>query len=74
MTYAVTVVFLIAAGAWAALHWSYYPLLGLAALHLVWQARALKIDTPDDCLAKFRANHRTGALVFLAIVVGSVLA
>ena len=74
VTYAVTVVFLIAAGAWAALHWSYYPLLGLAALHLVWQARALKIDTPDDCLAKFRANHRTGALVFLAIVAGSVLA
>ena len=72
--YAVTIVVFAAAGATAGLHWAFYPLLGLAGLHLGWQARALKIDSPEDCLAKFRANHRTGWIMFIAVVVGSVLA
>ena len=73
-TYAATIVLIAAAGAVAGLHWLFYVLLAVAAAHLAWQARALKIDSPEDCLAKFRSNHRTGALVFLAIIVGSVLA
>ena len=73
-TYAATVVLIAAAGAIASLHWLFYVLLAVAAAHLTWQARALKIDSPEDCLAKFRSNHRTGALVLLAIIVGSVLA
>jgi 4-hydroxybenzoate polyprenyltransferase len=73
-TYAATVILIAAAGATAGLHWAFYPLLALAAAHLAWQARALNIDSPEDCLAKFRSNHHAGALVFLAIVVGSVLA
>jgi 4-hydroxybenzoate polyprenyltransferase len=73
-TYAATVALIAIAGATAGLHWLFYPLLGLATLHLAWQARALKIESPEDCLAKFRSNHHTGALVFLAIIVGSVFA
>jgi 4-hydroxybenzoate polyprenyltransferase len=73
-TYAIAVALIAAAGAAAGLHIAFYILLATAAAHLGWQTRTLKIDAPDDCLAKFRANHRTGALVFLAIVVGSVWA
>ena len=73
-TYAMTVALIAAAGAVAGLHWVFYPLLVLAGLHLAWQARALDIASPQDCLAKFRANHRTGALIFIAIAIGSLLA
>ena len=73
-TYAATTLLIVAAGAAAGLHWLFYVLLAAAAAHLAWQARGLKIESPEDCLAKFRSNHRTGALVFLAIIVGSVLA
>ncbi len=73
-TYAATVILIAAAGTIVGLHWLFYVLLALAAAHLAWQARALNIESPADCLTKFRSNHRTGALVFLAIIVGSVLA
>ncbi len=74
LAYAVTIAFIAAAGAVAGLHWIFYLLLALPALHFIWQARTLVIESPEDCLAKFRANHRTGWLIFIAIVAGSVLA
>ena len=73
-TYSATIILIAAAGTMVGLHWVFYMLLAVAAAHLAWQARALKIDSPEDCLTKFRSNHHTGALVFLAIIVGSVLA
>jgi 4-hydroxybenzoate polyprenyltransferase len=73
-TYSATIILIAAAGTMVGLHWVFYMLLAVAAAHLAWQTRALKIDSPEDCLTKFRSNHHIGALVFLAIIVGSVLA
>ncbi|HEX4888812.1 MAG TPA: 4-hydroxybenzoate octaprenyltransferase [Alphaproteobacteria bacterium] len=50
--------------------WGFWPLLGLAGAHLVWQARTLKIDDPANCLRLFRANRDFGALLFMAILAG----
>src|SRR5579859_941145 len=44
-----------AAGVSGALTWPYFAGLGLAALHMAWQAARVDIDDPDDCLAKFRS-------------------
>jgi 4-hydroxybenzoate polyprenyltransferase len=42
------------------------------ALHLLWQLVGLRIDDPDDALARFRANRFAGVLMFLAcLVVGT---
>jgi 4-hydroxybenzoate polyprenyltransferase len=52
----------------------WFALLGLApiALHLFWQAAALRPDDGDDALAKFRSNRTAGLLMFLAcLVVGN---
>jgi 4-hydroxybenzoate polyprenyltransferase len=52
----------------------YYALLGLlpVALHLAWQAAALKPDDGADALAKFRANRFAGLVMFAACwVVGN---
>ena len=43
----------------------------LAGAHLAWQVRRLKIDDPEICLALFRANRDTGALVALAFAVAN---
>lgn len=52
----------------------WFALLGLVplALHLAWQAAALKPEDGDDALAKFRSNRTAGFLMFLAcLVVGN---
>ena len=42
------------------------------ALHLLWQAAALRLDDAADALAKFRSNRFAGLLMFLAcLVVGN---
>lgn len=43
------------------------------ALHMAWQVTTLDTADPDNCLVRFRANHRTGALVFAAIVLDTSL-
>ena len=62
------------AGYMAGLHWMFYVLLTLPAGHLLWQVLAVDIDDGTDCLAKFKANRHTGWLLFLAIIVGNVVA
>ena len=51
-----------------------YVGLLMALGHAVWQIVTLDIDSPADCLAKFRANHIFGWIVFLAILAGNLLA
>jgi len=43
-------------------------LLGLAALHLGWQVRTLDIDSPANCLTRFKSNRDFGLLVVLALL------
>jgi 4-hydroxybenzoate polyprenyltransferase len=48
--------------------------LGLAvtALHLGGQVIRVRTDDPASCLAVFRSNRETGAIVFAALALGSV--
>jgi 4-hydroxybenzoate polyprenyltransferase len=72
--YAATAALLALAGYLAGLGWPFYPLLGLAALHLIWQAVATDTENPKDCLGKFKSNRDFGLIVFVAVVAGRVVA
>lgn len=48
----------------------FYVLLVVAAGHLIWQIRTLKIDDGDRCLLLFKSNKIFGAIVLFAIVAG----
>src|SRR6266850_3421875 len=41
-------------------------------VHLLWQLRTLDIDRPLLCLALFKSNRDTGALIAAALVLGSI--
>lgn len=47
----------------------YFALLPIAA-HLYWQIRTLDINNGPDCAVKFRANHFTGMMIWLALLLG----
>jgi len=44
--------------------------LAAAAAQLAWQAARVEINSPADCLAKFRSNRIVGWLMFAGIVAG----
>jgi 4-hydroxybenzoate polyprenyltransferase len=74
----VALCYLVALALWAvSLHLvrrEWFALLALApiALHLAWQAAALKPDDGEDALARFRSNRFAGLLMFAACwVVGN---
>jgi len=46
----------------------FLSLLGLVALHALWQLKRLDTEDPDVCLMLFRANRDFGWLVFAAIL------
>ncbi len=72
--YAAAIALWAAAAVAAGLAAPIWPALGLAALHLAWQAAAVRIDDPADCLAKFRANRWSGWLVLIGIVAARAVA
>lgn len=45
----------------------YYISLALAAAHLAWQVRTVKIDDADNCLHVFRANINFGWIIMLGL-------
>ena len=47
--------------------------LSAVALHLAWQTAAVDIDSPADCLAKFRSNCWIGWLLLGAILAGKLI-
>jgi 4-hydroxybenzoate polyprenyltransferase len=67
--YAVTVALLAASGWTAGMAWPFYAGLGAAALQLAWQAADVNIDSPNDCLAKFKSNKWFGLILFAGIIV-----
>ncbi len=69
--YGAAIALLALAGFLAGMAWPFYAGLGLALAHLTWQTLQTDFDNPEDCLAKFRANHHFGMIVFLAIVAGA---
>ena len=70
--YAVAVALFGLAGALAGLAWPFTLGLAAAAAQLAWQAAAVDIDSPADCLAKFKSNNWLGVIVFAAIFAGQV--
>ncbi len=68
--YGAAVVLIAAAGHSAGLAWPFYPLLGLAAAQLAWQAAKVRIDDGADCLAKFKSNRWFGWALLAAIIAG----
>ena len=63
-----------AAGWMSGLAWPFYLGLALAAAHAARQVRRVRFEDPGSCLATFRSNRDFGAIVFAAIVAGSVAA
>ena len=47
--------------------WAWIALAGVA-LHLLWQIVMVDMDSPADCLAKFRANRWLGLILFAGIL------
>ncbi len=70
--YAVAVGLFGLAGALAGLAWPFYLGLAAAAAQLCWQAAAVDIDSPADCLAKFKSNKWLGLIVFAAVLAGQL--
>ena len=68
--YAATIALMAAAGWAAELAWPYFVLLAVGAIQLAWQAAAIDIDSPADCLAKFRSNRLFGFIVLAGMVAG----
>ena len=56
----------------ANLHWLSWIGLATVALHLVWQVKAVDLDDPADCLAKFRSNRWIGWMFLLGLISGGI--
>lgn len=52
------------------LAWPFYAALALGAVQLAWQVRRVDLDSPADCLAKFRSNRLFGLILFAGIAIG----
>ena len=48
------------------------PCVALVAWRLGRQILDIRLDDPDDCLARFRANRGVGLVVLLAILAGKI--
>ena len=48
----------------------YYLVCSLAFSQLIWQIRTLDLDSPNDCLKKFKSNRFFGFLITFAIFLG----
>ena len=72
--YALAVALIGASGFAAGLAWPFWLGLAGAAAQLAWQAATVDVDSPGDCLAKFRSNRATGWLVLAGIVGGRLAA
>ncbi len=61
--------FFLAAGCLVGLTWPFWAAMLAIALHFAWQITTLRIDDPNDCLAKFNSNRFIG-WIFLAGILG----
>ena len=68
--YGAAVALWVASGISGGFAWPFYLGLLAAGLQLAWQAARVDIDSPEDCLAKFRSNRFVG----WALLLGSIAA
>ena len=69
--YAAAFTLILAAGFTEHAGWPFTFVMLAAGAHLLWQVKALNIDSADNCLTLFRANRETGALIALALLLAS---
>ena len=69
--YAAAFTLILAAGFTEHAGWPFAFVMLAAGAHLLWQIKALNIDSADNCLTLFRANRETGALIALAFLLAS---
>jgi 4-hydroxybenzoate polyprenyltransferase len=50
----------------------FYPLLGVFALHMLWQSQDLRLDDPAKALRLFRSNRDAGLVLTLALALGAI--
>lgn len=71
-SYVSALIFFAIAGTLAELApWFYLGLL-IAALQLARQVASLDLDSPENCLSKFRSNHSFGWIMFMAVIAGNL--
>ncbi len=63
---------LVFAAAWAARLGPAFAPFGVAyALHLFWQAKRVRIDSPASALSLFKSNRTAGLILFVGLVAGA---
>ncbi len=70
--YSATFFLILIAGFLAGLGFVFAIALLVAGVHMVWQLRTLDIERPLLCLKLFRSTRNTGALIALAMLLGTV--
>ena len=70
--YSLAFALMVAGGVAAGLRLVFVGAMLVAGAHLLWQLRTLDIDRPLLCLALFKSNRDTGALLAAALVLGSI--
>jgi 4-hydroxybenzoate polyprenyltransferase len=68
--YTIAVALFAVAGILAELDWAFWPMLALVYGFLLWQAWAVDLDNPEDCMKKFRATKLFGWLLLAALIAG----
>ena len=71
--YAVAFTLILAAGFTEHTGWAFAFVMLAAGAHMLWQVKRLDVDNPANCLAVFRSNRETGALIALAFLLASWL-
>ncbi len=69
--YAISFTLILAAGFTEHAGWPFGFMMLAAGAHMLWQVRRLDIDNSANCLALFRANRETGALIAIAFAAAS---
>jgi 4-hydroxybenzoate polyprenyltransferase len=71
--YAVAFTLILAAGFTEHTGWPFAVVMLAAGAHMLWQVKKLDINSAGNCLALFRSNRETGALIALAFLLASWL-
>ena len=69
-SYSLTIGGLVSIGLLNNFDFTFYFLIGISATQLIWQILALDLNSPIDCLEKFKSNKLFGLIVTLAIYCG----
>jgi 4-hydroxybenzoate polyprenyltransferase len=70
--YSAAFLLMVAGGVTAGLRIVFVLSILVAGAHLLWQLHTLDIDRPLLCLALFKSNRDTGALIAAALILGGV--